>query len=724
MLRRYGMEKNKYKLPQIIIDDNNEKKNDHFVSEEDKKIKKITLSSYNSYIKDYTKSLKYPSSNYYSTDKLKHSIAFNNLNDINLNKKLNFLSTFSEFNLNKKTSIFKTNINNNNDINNRIRLISYANIDIQHIKFLDTKYHKHKTDEEILQYFIEGSFLRKPEHLKYIGIKEKNMYPHLLNENDFDFYSKYLENINKNENLTDYKQKTYQLNSSFNHHQLNFVLELKSICFQFEEININNISKDTDENQQSISTSYNINENIKGLHNLYFPFKYLPLLYLLDYSNFKSFISEIVYFAYENNKFNFIGKEDFEDIIKKYSELCKNKLNYYNKEKNFQILKNCIYYENEFHYNNEFFWLIYDDDNNETKVFRLQIIFPLIDFQITDLNIKFKRYCNKWLLLELVKENFNSWDRYLLFTLFINKFMRKSISEILNRKKGFTSFLNKSQFIGPLINSYYYKKNNFDFFLTEINLNINHYFFISPYHISISKKSYDKYEINDSIYLQLNNARKIYKLSEFYGLMGIFNKCMFYNKYKKKFYFSLKFLEDIDDDYISFLKEQKKQFVNANNETKNIFKYNGNEYHLIIRDCLLCERRFDIMNHDDNKYFNIPEKLYEFILGNDMNDEKEVISNLIKHIIEIINSSEIETKSLSITKTKSLKSLKSNKRKEASSFKGAGFFFNNNYKNFSKLKTTNFKVDKKFEKDNSSATLDKKQMNSFKNVRISYDKQK
>ena len=63
MLRRYETEKNyKNRLPQIIIENNNTKKNDHFVSEEDRRVKKITLSHYNSYLKEYTKTLKFPTS--------------------------------------------------------------------------------------------------------------------------------------------------------------------------------------------------------------------------------------------------------------------------------------------------------------------------------------------------------------------------------------------------------------------------------------------------------------------------------------------------------------------------------------------------------------------------------------------------------------------------------------------------------------------------------------
>ena len=177
MLTKYEIRENyKYKLPKIIIDNNNNsKRNDHYASEEDRRVKNITLTNYNKYIKDYTNSLKYPLSNYYSTDKLKHSIAFKILNNINLNKKINFLSTFNEFNLNKKTTIFRTNLNNYNDVKNSKRLLSYSSFEVQDLKYFDLKFYHQKTDEEILKYFLEGTFLRKPQHLKYIGINEKSI---------------------------------------------------------------------------------------------------------------------------------------------------------------------------------------------------------------------------------------------------------------------------------------------------------------------------------------------------------------------------------------------------------------------------------------------------------------------------------------------------------------------------------------------------------------------
>ena len=721
MLRRYETEKTyRNKLPKIIIENSNITRNGHFVCKEDRKIKNITLFNYNRYIKDYTKNLKCPTSNHYSTDKLKHSIPFKNLQNINLNKNLNFLADFSDFHLFTKTSIFNTN--NNNGIFNRNRLLTNTNTETKDHILFQSKFYKPKTDKEILKYFIEGTFLSKPDYLKYLGINEKKIFPRILNQSDFEFYSNYLDNLNKNENLTDYKSKNYELNDFNNQNKLNFALDLKSICFQFEKININDMNKNIDEiehiidNNDSIDFSNN-NDNTKNIHNLYLPFKYLPLLFLLNYSLFKSFISEILSYDFKNNQFNFTRKENLEEVIKKYSDKCKQKLNDYIENKNSDILKKSILYKNEFHYNNEFFWLIFDDDNvKEIKVFKFKIIFPLIEFQISDYNTKFQRYCNKWLLLELIKENFKSWDKYLLFTLFLNKYLRKSISEILNKKKGFSNFFNKSSSIGPVINDYYYKKNHFDFFITEISLNINHYYFIVPYQASISKKVGENLEKNDSIFLKLNNARKIYKLSEYFGLAGIFNKCIFYNQNKKSFYFSLQFLDDINNDYFLFLQKQKKVFVLSNRDTKNIFRYNGNEFHLDIRENLLCERRvIENVNQEEYKYYKIPEKLYKTIMGDGYNKEKEVVLNLMTHANEILTSNEIDEKSITLSKTKSFKSYK---RKNTNTFKNVTTQFIINKNTFLKKKTENIFEIKKLKKDNSPSSLNKKKISSFKNVRI------
>ena len=725
-MKRYKTDRNfKYKLPKIIIDNNNSSKDIHFVSEEDKKVKNIMLSQYTQYITDYKKTLKYPSSNYYSTDKLKNFISFDYLNNINLNRKTNFLSTFNEFNLNKKMGIFKTHINNNNKFfNSNIKLLSTSNYDSQDLIFFTPKYHKQKSDEDILKYFVEGIFLRKPEYLKYIGINEKNIHPHILNQNDFEFYSNYLENISKNENLTEKKSKNYETSDIIKNSKLNFVLNLKSICLQFEEVNINDEEKlvEIKKSENEIffaNDEYNeINEFINNRHKLYIPFKYLPMIYLLNYSNFKSFISEILTFDSQKNQFKFVGEKEIEEVTKKYSGNCQHKLFNYKNENKTEVFKNCFLYENEYYYNNHYCWFIYTSD--KIKVFKLKIILPLISFYMEEFMIRFQKYANKWLILELIKENFKSWDRYSLFNLFMNKKLRNLISDILNKKINYSN-ISKLQFVGPVINGNIYRKNNFDFFLTDlISNNINHHYFVIPYRVFIMKRGHEKIDLNESLLLQLNNARKIYQLSKYFGLMGIFNKCLYYNKYKKKFYFSLKFLEGINDEYFLLLKESKRNFVITNYDTEKVFIFNGQEHHLIIKDCLLCERKYDNMYTEQFQYYKMPENLYKFILGSYNISDSNIIQNIAKHINEIINLTEIVDRSISVDKSKSIKSYKSFKRKDTFSLKKYSQFVNNNdNKNKNKnipIKIVNFKEDKKGEKE----PLELKKKQSFKNIRIPF----
>ena len=705
MISRYENNKNfKNKLPKLLIENNNSKKFDHLVSKEDRKVKDITLSIpyYNKFINDYKNSLKYPSSNFYSTDKLKHSIPFKIFTDINLNKKANFISTFNEFNLYKQTGIFRVNTNNNNDNFEKKNLLSRNNFDLKNYTFLNSKYYEYISDEEILEYFIEGTFLCKPQKLKYIGINEKNIYPHKLNQNDFNFYQEYLDTINKNENLTDFKSKEYEMYNTVNKSKIKYVLDLKSVCFHFDEININNT-----ENKNNDFVK------LKNSHKIYLPFKYLPLIYLFTFAQFKSFLSEILSYDYQNNKFNFVLKEEFEKIIKKYSDYCMNTLYIMKEQKDEQTAKNIILYENEFLYNNEFFWLVYDNNNKETKTFKLKIIYPLIDFQVLNYNIIFQRYPSKWLLLELVKNNFLFWDRYLLFNLFLNKIIRKAISEILNKKRGFMAYQDKKQIVGQNIYNKKSKSNNFGFFITDMNSFINHYYFIVPYKASITKAFLDKSELCDTVSLQLNEARKIYKLSKYFGLIGIFNKYMFYNKHKKKFFFSMEFLDDINDDYFSFLKEQKHQFIITNNDTKNEFKHNGINYLLEINDCFLCEKTLDNSYCNEFKYYKIPDKLYDFILRGDFSEQDEIMM-LNDQIKELINLKVIESKNKCIIKTKSTKSYKS-KDKESPLLRKLSSDANNSRNKMPKVKVTAFKDEKKSEKD---VFPKMKIKSSLKNVKI------
>ena len=68
---------------------------------------------------------------------------------------------------------------------------------------------------------------------------------YVISKIDFRFYNNYLDNIHKNENLTEHKSKKFDFSDS-NNEKMNFNLDLKSILFKFEEINVNINNKKDD----------------------------------------------------------------------------------------------------------------------------------------------------------------------------------------------------------------------------------------------------------------------------------------------------------------------------------------------------------------------------------------------------------------------------------------------------------------------------------------------
>ena len=184
------------------------------------------------------------------------------------------------------------------------------------------------------------------------------------------------------------------------------------------------------------------------------------------------------------------------------------------------------------------------------------------------------------------------------------------------------------------------KKNNFEFFVTEVRNNKNHYYYFTPYKATILSRYHGKYNLNDSINLQLNDFKKIYKLATHFGLIATFNKFLYYNKLTKKYHFSFKFLQDITPDYILLLKSESIACI-VNKNYKQMFRYNGNEYHLIIRECLLCEKIINKNNFSELQYYKVPKDLLYYILENDVNNDK--IFSIFKKISnKLINQKEIE----------------------------------------------------------------------------------
>ena len=611
----------------------------------------ISIQTYNNYMVNYQNLMKYPPNNYYSTERLNQFIPYKIINNTNLNKKRDYYSTFNSFDY-----LYKNK--------QELTLNSYDSQKILNQKFLLGSKHKEIkdfrknnffiNDTEVFKYFIEGIFLNDPQSLKSLNIDENKMQSTKFSQSDFAFYSNYLENIFNNENYTDYKKKEYEIPYFHKNVKLHFSLELKSICLSFEEVELNNQKEK--EKEKEIENNKDLNdfdknydrEKGKNTQRIYLPFRYFPLFFLLNYSSFKVFISEIISYDKENNKFSIKVDENLKKIIKKYSEYCQNKLNLYTNENNETVFKDIIFYENEFHYNYIYQWIIYDNLNTskiKTKCFRLKIIFPLITLKILNYGITFNKFLNKCVSLELIKNNFISWDRYILYNLFMYKNLRNTFKYILKQERNYLSFELTSKFIGPIIDTTIAKKNNFDFFITETLSGKNHYYYFASYKATISSWIHREYDLHDSVSLQLNDTRKIHKLAKHFGLLGIFNKCLFDNKLTKRYYFSFKYIKDINPDNILTIQNDDKNNNNGNiinKKYKQAFKNNGIEYHLIIRECLLCEKIINIFNYCELKYYKIPEDLLQYLLEeNNINDNK-IASLLINDSNDLLNLEEIE----------------------------------------------------------------------------------
>jgi hypothetical protein len=222
------------------------------------------------------------------------------------------------------------------------------------------------------------------------------------------------------------------------------------------------------------------------------------------------------------------------------------------------------------------------------------------------------------------------------------KKLRNTFKYILKQERNYLSFELTSKYIGPIIDNTIAKKNNFDFFITETLSGKNHYYYFASYKATISSWIHKEYDLHDSVSLQLNDTRKIHKLAKHFGLLGIFNKCLFDNKLTKRYFFSFKYIKDINPDIILSFQNNDKNSNIINKKYKQVFKNNGIEYHLVIRECLLCEKIINIFNYCELKYYKIPDDLLQYLLEeNNINDNK-ITSFLINESNDLLNLEEIE----------------------------------------------------------------------------------
>ena len=422
-----------------------------------------------------------------------------------------------------------------------------------------------------------------------------------LKKKNFDFLvnyilnSKYKNNDKVNNNFNKTKLFSEGILSDEN---LKYQLSVYSICLKFKLINMG------------------IKNNI--YQKIYLQFKYLPIFYLLDFQLFKIFLSEII--CYEQNNF-YINNNDINQICDKYSKYISSYINEKKDDINF--------YKNEFLFHSNYKWLIYNKDTkpgekNKYLIYELSIEFPKIKLKILNKETTIKNIFKKTLLIKLMANNFEMWDKTVLFELFYIKRIRNIINSL---KTPDTKYEKQKINIFPffIIKNQNEKEDKiFQFFISDINKKVSRYYIFNPYKIILSEKGK---KLRQEIQLNLKESRILYKFKNIWGTNNALLKCISIDTIKNKnnendIKINYKF------DITNIPKEYMKNFEKNIVEDKNKLAINN-----IVINLINCSLKRIIINNNNKcveKLFEIKQEFINMILGK----QNGIINNLFYEKME------------------------------------------------------------------------------------------
>ena len=485
-------------------------------------------------------------------------------------------------------------------------------------------------------------------------------------KSNFNYLHESLININLLENFTSSKSIDYKIKNNFTKEDVLFNINVFSLCFNFYEIEPSQKSDDIEDNKENKENAQNVKKQ-----KLFLPFKLLPFFYLLNYSSFKSFISEIIYYDKKAKCMNF-NQKNFRDILRKYSYYLRNVYQRSTED----TFKDITFYRNEFIYDKYYDWIVIhekekeeeeddSDDNdknnkrniNESVVYKMKISFPKIVFEEKKNNIKIINHLNKNVIIRILKMNFIDWEKLILFDLFSNKKFRYLINNILN---GSNKFYNKkiilyekmiynnsvnnltNSNINNILNNSNKNNNNYEFFISEAIRGISYYYIFTPNIILIlrgeTKKHFQKINLN------LKESRKLFQLSKYWGALNTLFKCMYKDEMSNKIYFKLNILDNISKELYKTIRNEEIYFQSHKNmsintttsiQKDNYIRYKTNNFELLLSECLLNVINITI-NDLRNFYFKVPKKLLNTILTTSNN--MKIVHCIIDCCNEILNN--------------------------------------------------------------------------------------
>ena len=531
------------------------------------------------------------------------------------------------------------------------------------IRINNKDYYHHSSAEKlkskIFINFSEGMNYSE-KVLKAIGLRNID----ISNNNEIiksnlNYLHESLININLLENFTSSKSIDYKIKSNFKKEDVLFNINAFSLCFNFYEIEQSKKSDNIEDNKENKDNKDNDNDKKAKKQKLFLPFKLLPFFYLLDYSSFKSFISEIIYYNKEGKCMDF-NQKNFRDVLRKYSYYLRNVYQRSTEE----TFKDITFYKNEFIYDKCYDWIVINEkdseDNkssiNENVVYKMKISFPKIVFEEKNNNIKIINHLNKNIIIRILKMNFVDWEKLILFDLFSNKKFRYLINNILN---GSTKYYNKkiklyekmpyditykilnNTNIKNMLNNSNRNNNNYEFFISEAIRGVSYYYIFTPNIILILRGETKKYF--QKINLNLKESRKLFQLAKYWGALNTLFKCMYKDEINNKIYFKLNILDDISKELYKTIRNEEIYFQSKNlnlTTTNNIqrdnyIRYKTNNLELVLSECLLNVINITI-NDLRNFYFKVPKKLLDTILTSSNN--KKIVNCIIDCCDEILNN--------------------------------------------------------------------------------------
>ena len=510
---------------------------------------------------------------------------------------------------------------------------------------------------KVFMRFSEGNFyssnLLKTFGLNNIDIVNNNE----IIKTNFQYLHESIINLNSLENFTTTKTIEFKIKNHFNNEEIKFNMDIFSLCFKFYEI--------TEDSEMP--------NNIKIIkkHKLYLPFKLLPFFYLLNYSYFKNFISELIYYDTEMQSMNY-NQEKFRQILKKYSFYLRN---VYQKNNN-EDFKDITFYKNEFVYQNNYDWIVIkENDNKNSIIYKMKIIFPKVVFVVKNKRITVKNHLNKNILIRILKTSFVDWEKLVLFDLFSNKQFRYLINNILiGRKQIFDKTLKlyenrafdgiNTMFTIPIMNKTFNNFNklnkNYEFFLCETEKMQSYYYkFIPNIILLLTGENNRKFQ---KIFLNLKESRKLFELSKYWGAINTLFKCMYKDEMRNVIYFNLDILEDIPKELYKTIQKEKINirdslyFKNtnisssSNKERSNYMRYKSNDLELILSDCLLNKININF-NEARLNYYKVPgELLYTILTSTDNMKIVDCIIDCYEKILSKENEVDISNEEKTLIK--------------------------------------------------------------------------